>query len=262
MTVCSDFTGVLRNFLQGVLTQPRIIDFIYVSCTNSHGTFLPTALQSPSDQRHWLLVFLWTLCGLPLDLHGRARRDLFIYTATAKPKRIQQKKLTHHFGVTLNSDSVLQTFCFQHQHSQLGIPCSEQMSCAQPRESGANNNNVPNFCSHGRAPETLGFSSCQVGTRLVNCVVAKHGKILLVFPLLFSVSIRLSCKVWARLHNSALWNREQLSSRPSWQRISRVNIQQLKAGRGLLIFKQREALTEVKFDAFAALEFHFTAIKW
>lgn len=53
--------------LAGIIVVSSPLLFLYLLI---NVTFLPTALQSPSDQPHWLLVFLWTLCVLPPDLQG------------------------------------------------------------------------------------------------------------------------------------------------------------------------------------------------
>lgn len=98
------------------------------------------------------------LSGQCATSHPICRNDLFRAFNISHTKRIQYK-MTYHFRLPIasNHDTIVQTFSFHYQYSQLGIPFSEQMSCTQSRKSGANNNNVPNFCSHSQALVTTFF---------------------------------------------------------------------------------------------------------
>lgn len=106
---------------------------------------------------------------------------------------------SNHLDSAFGTDLWAQTFAFQYEYFQLGIPFPEPMSCSQSRESGANNNNVPNVRRHAQAPlNKSGFASAAA------CV---H----------FSCTYQSS--YLCGFHNGALWNWELW---PTWHRTGLV----------------------------------------
>ncbi len=158
----------------------------YLNCFDWH--YLPTHCP-PKSQRSTPLAAGISVDSVrpPTRAARHTRHDLvkaMPLFSCSTTKRIHYKKTrTLRLPIALNHDTVLQTFSFHYQYSQLGIPFSQQMSCTQSRQSGANNNNVPNFCSHGQAQVTKFFFA-----NLVYAGKQWESEMQLVFPFLLRIN--------------------------------------------------------------------------